>query len=301
MARAVARAEHEQQTFNDIWRPCRTPKNRTKMRKSGIWKSVTSSCRKKIFFILSKKRLPKLRPWQRELVRIVRNISQYFYPQKQTKVMNEGCATFVHHYIMNELYNRGRISEGAIMEFLHSHSSVVFQPDFDDRRYSGINPYALGFAMMEDIKRISENPTGEDRDWFPGIAGAGDWRDVLKDAWANYRDESFILQFLSPTVMRNMRMFALHDDEQEGHVEIAAIHDDYGFRKVRETLASSYDLGRQEPNIQVTNADLDGSRRLTLKHSTLNGRALDKKTLEDTVWHIHKLWGHEVKLDEDAA
>ena len=67
--------------------------------------------------------------------------------------MNEGCATFVHHYIMHELHNRGLIGDGAILEFIHSHTSVVFQPEFDDQRYSGINPYALGFAMMEDIKR----------------------------------------------------------------------------------------------------------------------------------------------------
>ena len=77
---------------------------------------------------------PSLASWERELVRIVRNVAQYFYPQKQTKVMNEGCATYVHYTIMNRLYDRGQISEGAMLEFLHSHSSVVFQPDFNDRR-----------------------------------------------------------------------------------------------------------------------------------------------------------------------
>ena len=44
----------------------------------------------------------------------------------------------------------------------------------------GLNPYALGFAMMEDIKRISEDPTAEDKEWFPEIAGRNEWRDVLK-------------------------------------------------------------------------------------------------------------------------
>ncbi len=55
--------------------------------------------------------------------------------------MNEGCATYVHHRIMNRLYDKGLLSEGNIMEFLHSHSNVVFQPGFDDPRFSGINPY----------------------------------------------------------------------------------------------------------------------------------------------------------------
>ncbi len=54
-----------------------------------------------------------------------------------------------------------------------SHSSVVMQPDFDDRRFSGINPYALGFAMMQDIERIALTPTDEDR-LVPGHRGK--WR-----------------------------------------------------------------------------------------------------------------------------
>src|SRR5947207_6812134 len=92
------------------------------------------------------KHSPALRAWQRETLRIVRTLAQYFYPQKQTKAMNEGCATFVHHAIMNRLYDKGLIGEGALLEFLHSHTSVVYQPEFDDRRYSGINPYALGYG-----------------------------------------------------------------------------------------------------------------------------------------------------------
>jgi spore cortex formation protein SpoVR/YcgB (stage V sporulation) len=213
--------------------------------------------------------------------------------------MNEGCATFVHHYIMNALYDRGLINEGAIMEFLHSHSSVVFQPDFDDPRYSGINPYALGFAMMADIKRICETPTAEDREWFPAIAGSGKWRDVLKDAWTNYRDESFILQYLSPKVIRDFRLFALADDAGESHLEIEAIHDAQGYRRVRETLARQYDLGMHEPNIQVVAADLEGDRMISLRHGTHAGRTLDPKTRDDVLWHVHRLWGHKVKLDEE--
>ncbi|NOX94294.1 MAG: SpoVR family protein, partial [Alphaproteobacteria bacterium] len=234
-------------------------------------------------------------------VRIVRNVAQYFYPQKQTQVMNEGCATFVHHYIMNKLYDRGQISEGAILEFLHSHSSVVFQPDFNDQRYSGFNPYALGFAMMQDIKRICEDPKDEDREWFPAIAGTGEWRNVLKDAWANFRDESFILQYLSPTVMRDFRMFSITDEAKASHVEISAIHNARGFERVREQLATSYDLGMREANIQVIAADLQGDRTLKLRHHVHNGRTLSKKTRETVEAHIKTLWGHEVTLDEVSA
>lgn len=301
MAKLAARAKHERENFNDLWRTLPNVEedaSETEERQAEV-RDIKLPEENLLYFI--EKASPTLLPWQRELVRIVRNISQYFYPQKQTKVMNEGCATFTHHYIMNELYARGQISEGAVMEFLHSHSSVVFQPSFDDKRYSGINPYALGFAMMEDIKRISTNPTEEDHEWFSEIAGTGDWRDVLKDAWANYRDESFILQYLSPKVTRDFRLFALHDDTQDSHIDIEAIHDELGFRRVRATLAQMYDLGAHEPNIQVIAADLADSRRLVLKHTLHNGRALDPKTKEDVLWHIHNLWGHEVELTEEEA
>ncbi len=301
LAKIAARIKHEETNFNDIWRtlPNNIELDDEMEERQAEVRNIKLPEENILYFI--EKASPILRPWQRELVRIVRNIAQYFYPQKQTKVMNEGCATFVHHYIMNELYNRGQISEGAIMEFLHSHSSVVFQPEFDDPRYSGINPYALGFAMMGDIKRICEDPKPEDREWFPEIAGAADWREVLKDAWANYRDESFILQYLSPTVMRHFRMFAIGDDSEESHVEIAAIHDDQGFRRVRQSLASMYDLGMHEPNIQIVGADLDGDRELKLRHTVHNGRKLNEKTAAAVLTHIETLWGYEVRMDEEEA
>ncbi len=68
------------------------------------------------------KNAPLLEPWQREILRIVRKVSQYFYPQKQTQVMNEGWATFWHYTILNHLYDEGKVTERFMLEFLHSHT-----------------------------------------------------------------------------------------------------------------------------------------------------------------------------------
>jgi spore cortex formation protein SpoVR/YcgB (stage V sporulation) len=211
--------------------------------------------------------------------------------------MNEGCATFVHNYIMNKLYEDGLITEGSMLEFMHAHTSVVFQPAFDDQRFSGANPYALGFAMMEDIKRICLEPKDEDREWFPEIAGKEDWRHVLKTAWANFRDESFILQYLSPKIMRDFRMFGVHDEADDPFYTISAIHDDRGYRKIRETLAAGYDIGVLEPDIQVTAADLSGDRTLVLTHRMHRGVPLGDTAREHVLKHIGRLWGHEVRLE----
>ncbi len=252
-----------------------------------------------LYFI--EKRAPKLEDWQRELVRIVRLIAQYFYPQKQTQLMNEGCATFVHYEIMRRLYDKGLITEGAMLEFLHSHSSVVFQPDFDDQRFSGINPYALGFAMMSDIRRICEEPKAEDREWFPDIAGRGNGYGVLRHAWANYRDESFILQYMSPAIIRRLRLFQVSDDSSKPALRVEAIHDEVGYRRIRSALARQYDLSRREPDLQVIDVDLRGDRCLVLAHSVHNGVLLAEKSCRAVLRNVAALWGYSVKLLEIDA
>jgi stage V sporulation protein R len=131
--------------------------------------------------------------------------------------------------------------------------------------------------MMQDIKRICEKPTEEDRRWFPDIAGNGDPLGTWKTAWAEYRDESFILQFLSPRMMRDWRLFSVLDDADEAELEVEAIHDEAGFRDVRRALAAQYDLARHEPDIQVVDVDLTGDRRLMLEHRVLDGRLLEER------------------------
>ena len=101
----------------------------------------------------------------------MRKLAQYFYPQSQTKVMNEGWATFWHYTILNRLHEQGRVDDGFMLEFLKSHTNVIAQPSFDSPAYGGMNPYALGFAMFSDLRRICERPDAEDRAWFPALAG----------------------------------------------------------------------------------------------------------------------------------
>ena len=96
-------------------------------------------------------------------------------------------------------------------------------------------------------------------------------------------------------------MFALGDNAEDPHVEIAAIHNEQGFRRVRQALAAMYDLGMHEPNIQVVGADLDGDRTLKLRHTVHNGRKLSEKTSAAVLTHIETLWGYDVTLDEEDA
>jgi len=297
--RAGQRRLYEEAVFNDLWRTVPTGPAKTSAVVSVERRRTLLGLPDENILYFLEKSAPRLQPWQREILRIVRHIAQYFYPQSQTKVMNEGTATYVHYRIMSRLHQQARNSDGNFLELLQSHTNVVFQPEFDDPRFSGFNPYALGFAMMQDIERIVASPDDEDREWFPDIAGAGDPMEVLRHVWANYRDESFITQFLSPRLMRRLRLFHLHDDPAEtAGIRVDAIHDERGYRRVRRELSRQYDVGFIDANIEVVDVDLAGDRRLMLRHTTVKGAQLNEVDARRVLQHLADLWSYDVSLVE---
>lgn len=295
------RRDYDERVFDDLWRTVPTQRPAAGPDKQAERRRRFGLPEENLLYFLEKIS-PRMQPWQREIVRIVRLIAQYFYPQPQVKLMNEGCATWVHQHVMTRLHETGQIDEAAFLEVLHSTSNVIMQPGFDHPAGgSGFNPYALGYAMMSDIERICTHPTEEDRNWFPDFAGNGDPLGTLRYAWANYRDESFVLQFLSPAVMRRFRMFRLLDDTSEPTLLVDAIHDEAGYRAIRHSLARSYDPAENDADVQVVDVDLEGDRRLTLQHRTRPGRLLAKRDAEATLRYVASLWGYEVRLQEIDA
>ena len=290
------REAYAQAQVNDMWRTL--PKRAEKAEEAAGARRFPEEPQENLLYFIEKN-APLLEPWQREIVRIVRKVAQYFYPQRQTQVMNEGWATFWHHKLLNQMYDDGYLTDGVMIEWLKSHTNVVYQPPVGHKAYSGINPYALGFAMYTDIKRICEDPTDEDRQWFPEIAGTP-WLPALDQAMRNYKDESFVGQFLSPKLMRELRLFAIVDDEKQDELEVSAIHDESGYKRVRESLARQYDLGSREPNIQVWNVNLRGDRSLTLRHFQHNNRPLHD-TAQEVLKHVARLWGFGVQLESVNA
>lgn len=290
-ARQLEREDYLQSQVNDLWRTLPTRESAETAKQETRFPAEAQE--NLLYFI--EKNAPRLAPWQREIVRIVRKIAQYFYPQRQTQVMNEGWATFWHYTLLNHLYEEGKLTDGFMLEFLQSHTNVVYQPPYHSRLYSGINPYALGFAMFTDLRRICEQPSEEDRVWFPELAGS-DWVKSLDFAMRNFKDESFIAQYLSPKLIRDLKLFAVVDDDQEEQLEIAAIHDDAGYRRVRQMLAEQYNLGHREPDIQVYDVNVFGDRALTLRHYMHNRRPLGESTPE-MLRHIARLWGYTVRIE----
>ena len=238
-----------------------------------------SSCRRRTSCISSRRSAPRLQPWQREILRIVRIIAQYFYPQRQTKVMNEGCATYMHYRIMNRLHEQGRITDGNLLEFLQlAHQRGVPAGLRRSALSPAFNPYALGFAMMQDIERICTEPTTRTASGSPTSPATGDAMAVLRDVWANYRDESFILPVPQPAPdPRSCACSTCIDDADEPSLRVEAIHDERGYRRIRRALARQYDVAWIDPDIQVVDVDLAGDRRLILHHRASTACLLEER------------------------
>lgn len=292
-ARQREREIYLQSQVNDLWRtlPYRDAEAEVALQQHERFPPEPQE--NLLYFI--EKSAPLLTPWQREIVRITRKISQYFYPQRQTQVMNEGWATFWHYTILNQLYDEGVVGDGFMMEFLQSHTNVVYQPPVTSKHFGGINPYALGFSMMCDIRRICEAPTAEDHQWFPDIAGSP-WRQTLDFAMRNFKDESFIAQYLSPKLIRDFHFFSVLDDDRSDKLTISAIHNDDGYRYIRAQLTEQYNPGSREPDIQVWSVNMAGDRALTLRHPQFQRRPLNQHT-DEVLKHIVRLWGFDVHLE----
>ncbi|MDP3841411.1 MAG: SpoVR family protein [Oxalobacteraceae bacterium] len=290
-ARQKEREAYLQRQVNDLWRTLPQQEKETVDKRPSRF--PTEPQENLLYFI--EKYAPILEPWQREVVRITRKIAQYFYPQRQTQVMNEGWATFWHYTILNQLYAEGVVDNGFMMEFLQSHTNVIYQPPLDSPYYNGINPYALGFAMMSDIRRMCEAPTDEDRAWFPHIAGS-DWIKTLDFAMRNFKDESFFSQYLSPKLIRDFHFFAVLDDDTDDKLTISAIHDDSGYQTIRQKLSEQYNLGNREPNIQVYSVNMQGDRSMTLRHAQFQRRPLNAQA-QEVLKHVARLWGFDVRLE----
>lgn len=284
------REEYEWQRHDEIWSTIPASTNEeVSVKPAG---SVEEPQENLLYFL--EKYSPKLAGWQREIIRIVRKMGQYFYPQGQTKVMNEGWATFWHYTILNRMYDKGLVDDGFMIEILASHSNVIAQRGFDERGYGGFNPYALGFAMFMDIKRICENPTDEDRYWFPEIVDTP-WQETLDFAMRNYKDESFIAQYLSPRLIREFHIFAISDQEEKEYLEIDSIHNEDGYRRVRRLLSEQYNRDGQLPDLQITGFDLNGDRSLTVQHRLHRNRPLSKES-DIVLRHLQNLWGFDMHL-----
>ena len=303
-ARALERFERELGDYDAVWEKIGKKKQKveTEVHTDAI-EPFQEPYENILYFI--EKNAYHLPGWVREIIRIVRKLSQYFQPQRETQVLNEGYASFCHYYIMNRLYEKGLIDAGSMLEFYQMHAGVIAQ-----RQYSHFNPYKLGFSIFQDIKRLAEGGywtlensqlvwkkvTAEDRIYFSDIIDT-DWVETTRYAMENFKNETFLLQYLSPKVARDLQMFAFNDPSiasEEYHV--TDISNESGFRKLRSKLARSYAIEHQTPDVQVTAVDTKGTRKLILEHFVRDEKPLAVDDAKKVLQYTADLWEYTAVL-----
>jgi len=223
---------------------------------------------------------PFLQEWEKDLLTIVHEEAQYFIPQIETKIMNEGWASFWHKRILDSL----ELPQELHLEFLVRHNQVV-------RPIPGqLNPYHLGLRAWEDIERRGDDPTPEERENLPpGKSG----RDLLFETREVDRDASFLRRWLHETLMRDLDLFRY--EAKGDDLVVSDVSDQDGWRQVKETLVKSVGMGGI-PIIRVEDADHLHSRTLLLSHAH-DGRDLQLEYAEKTLAYVYRLWGREVALE----
>lgn len=234
---------------------------------------------------------PYLPEWKRDCLRIVEQETKYFVPQMETKIMNEGWASYWHHKLINTM----QIEQGMHLEFIVRHNQVLRPTP------GGLNPYHLGFVIWNDIeRRWNEGQTG--REWTDDrvkvdLSGVDEndhpGRKKIFEVRETDRDASFLRRFLTVDIMRELELFQ-HEKRGKERI-ITKVSDDENWESVKETLIQNVGTGSL-PVIKVEDADFGRNRTLYLKHYH-DGRDLLLEYAEHTLKHVKALWEREVVLE----
>ena len=221
---------------------------------------------------------PILTDWQRDVMAMIREEMEYFVPQMQTKTLNEGWASFWHARIMREL----DLSDTELIEFAELHAGVV------SPHKGQLNPYYLGYKILEDIERRWDNPSQEEREKFGRKGGEG--RAKIFEVRELDNDVSFLRNYLTEELCEELDLFVyeLVEDEEWTVTEKR-------WERVRDQLvANMTNFGF--PYIVVADGDYNRNRELYLKHS-YEGAELDVNYARKVLEYVYTLWGRDVHLE----
>lgn len=205
-------------------------------------------------------RSPVLEGWERDIMYRLREEMLYFWPQLETKIMNEGWATFWHVQILREM----DLKEDEAIEFASMHARLIQPP------ITGINPYLLGWKMFV---------------WLDRHLG----REAIFDIRATESDVSFLRNYLNKELVQEMDLFVFHRSGDHWRITSKDVE------KVRENLIRSRINGGY-PYIVALDDNYQNRGELYLLHR-YDGTELDTRYIAKTLPMVHRLWGRPVHLE----
>lgn len=237
---------------------------------------------------------PDLEEWEREIIQIVRQESLYFLPQRKTRIMNEGWATFWHSRIIRGLEDRNLLQKGEFEEFARMHSAILAPS------YRGLNPYLIGLKIFEDIDRKGKglpSPSGKKEVNWLG-------EEIKTDYYKNNpfynifparetigSDLSFFRDHLPYDLIDDQKLFTYHLEGGEWKI---TSKDPI---LIKERLLKDLDnFGKPAVRVAVGGGDYKGNREFYLKH-IFTGDELDLNWTSRTIKNIYKLWRRSVHVE----
>ncbi len=211
-----------------------------------------------LFFFIQHAR--ELEEWQRDILGVIRDETRYFWPQMETKIVNEGWATFWHLRIMREI----DLPESEALEFARMHAGLIQSAKFK------INPYLLGLTVLEDI----EERYG---------------REKLFEVRSTCNDVSFLRNYLTRDIVERLDLYVYRRVGHEWRVV------EKNWERVRDTLVENL-TNCGYPYIVVADGDYNRRGELYLRH-LYEGVELDVLYLEKTLPYVHRIWGRPVHLE----
>lgn len=229
-----------------------------------------------VFYIM--KNSPMLSTWQRDIVAMVHEEMEYFVPQLQTRVMNEGWASLWHARLMREL----DLTDNEHIEFAELHAGVV------SPQKGQLNPYYLGYKVFEDIERRWDNPSEAEREKFGRKEHQG--REKIFEVRELESDVSFLRNYLTEELCEELDLFVYELVEEEEWTIT-----EKNWERVRDQLAANL-TNFGFPYIEVADGDYNRNRELYLRHR-YEGNELDMRYARKALEHVHRLWGRPVHLE----
>jgi stage V sporulation protein R len=230
-----------------------------------------------------------LENWERDVLSVIREESYYFAPQGQTKIMNEGWATYWHSTIMT----RNCLKDSEVIDYADHHSGTL------GTRPGMINPYKIGVELFRDIEeRWDKGRFGKEYEECENIAERKAWdkkvglgREKIFEVRKIYNDVTFIDTFMTEEFCEKHKLFTYRFNPETGMYEIA----DRDYRKVKAKLLFSL-TNFGQPLIHVVDANFRNRGELILKHRH-DGFGLKQDYARDTLKNLQRVWRRPVHIE----
>ena len=230
-----------------------------------------------------------LAAWQHDVLAILRDEAYYFAPQGQTKIMNEGWASYWHSTIMT---TQAATASEIICYCDHHSGTLASSP-------TQLNPYKLGIELFRDIEdRWNRGAFGKEFDECDDDRQRRDWdrqlglgKEKIFEVRRIHNDLTFIDEFLTLDFVRQHKLFKFGYNQSSEQYEIES----RAFPKVKQQLLSSLtNMGR--PQIAVVDGNYRNRGELYLKHE-FAGVELKRDYATDALKNLYALWNRPVHIE----